>query len=338
MDAETQRRLDQTLAENRALRAALAGHGATPDMVGVSRGMQEIRELVDQISPHNITVLITGESGVGKERVADAIHAGSPRKDAAFVKVNCAALPPTLVESELFGHRRGAFTGATADRAGRFEEAHGGTLLLDEVGDLPLPAQAKLLRALETGEIQRLGADAPNKVDVRILASTNRDVEAEVGAGHFREDLYYRLAVVRMHVPPLRDRPSDIPALVTHFLEGFALESRAMGRAKPVPSVSDAAMNALIARSWRGNVRELMSVLRLAFIRASTGEPLGPEHLEPPRRRERQGVVRTLAEVEREAIHRAVVQANGNMGRAAQMLGIARSTLWRKLKKLERSG
>jgi len=338
MDDQTQRQLIEVLAENRALRAALEGQRDGAAMVGVSVHLQEVRDLVAQIAPHDISVLITGESGVGKERVADAIHVASPRMGGPFVKVNCAALPPTLVESELFGHRRGAFTGATLDRVGRFEEADGGTLLLDEVGDLPLPIQAKLLRVLETGEIQRVGDDGPRTVDVRILAATNREVEVEVASSHFREDLYYRLAGVRVHVPPLRDRPADIPPLVTHFLAGFAEESRAMGRAKPVPPVSDAAMNSLITRGWRGNVRELQSVLRLAFIRVASGDALGPEHLDPPRRRDRSTEVRTLAQVEREAIHRAVVQSNGHMGRAAEMLGIARSTLWRKLKSLEPSG
>src|ERR687893_12831 len=202
----------------REARALRADRGLNADMVGDDPSMGRLRELIARVAGTDARVLISGESGTGKELVATAIHLGSARRDRPFVRVNCAAIPRDLVESEMFGHERGAFTGATERRIGRFELAHGGTLLLDEVGDLGAEAQAKLLRVLEAGEIERVGGGESIPVAVRILAATNRDLRADLGAGRFREDLFFRLHVIPLHLPPLRERPEDIPLLVEHFL------------------------------------------------------------------------------------------------------------------------
>ena len=317
------RELERRLRERRSL------HG----IVGRSRAMQALYDLIEQVAPYELPVLITGESGVGKERFADAIQYLSDRAERPYIKVNCAALSASLVESELFGHRRGAFTGATADRRGRFEEADGGTLLLDEVGELPLPLQAKLLRAIQEGEVQRVGEDRPRKVNVRVIAATNRNVEADVAEARFREDLYYRLAGVRLHVPPLRERPDDIPILAEHFLTRFATESAARGRPHPAPRLSETARQGLVSRPWRGNVRELENVLRLAFIRATPGAPLGPELLTPLPGAPEVSDELNLEALERQAIQRALERTDSNLSAAARLLGIDRTTLWRKLKK-----
>ena len=317
------RELERRLRERRSL------HG----VIGRSRLMQELYDLVEQVAPYDVPVLITGESGVGKERFADALQYLSDRAEKPYIKVNCAALSPSLVESELFGHRRGAYTGATADRRGRFEEADGGTLLLDEVGELPLLLQAKLLRALQEGEVQRVGDDRPRKVDVRVIAATNRAVEADVSEGRFREDLYYRLAGVRVHVPPLRERPEDIPLLAEHFLARFAAESAARGRPRGAVELSPTALDELLARPWRGNVRELENALRLAFIRVPPGQRIGADLLAPlPGAREGSDEL-NLAALERHAIQRALERSEHNLSSAARLLGIDRSTLWRKLRK-----
>jgi two-component system, NtrC family, response regulator HydG len=327
--------LFQDLSEHHALKRALNKRGSLQGIIGASTPMQTLYELVEQIAPYELPVLITGESGVGKERFADAVQHLSARAGKPYVKVNCAALNPSLIESELFGHKRGAFTGATNDRRGSFEEADGGTLLLDEVGELPLGLQAKLLRAIQQGEVQRVGEDRPRFVDVRVIAATNRDIEEDVSAGHFREDLYYRLAGVRVHVPPLRERAEDIPDLVEHFLERFQAEAKERGRPKPVRGLSDDALRALMDLPWRGNVRELENVLRLAWIRSPTGGRIGPEHITQPNAGPRRANAPStnLAELEQQAIRRAMDSSEGNMSAAARMLGIDRSTLWRKLKK-----
>ena len=316
------RELERRLRERRSL------HG----VIGRSRLMQELYDLIEQVAPYDVPVLITGESGVGKERFADALQYLSDRAEKPYIKVNCAALTPSLVESELFGHRRGAYTGATSDRRGRFEEADGGTLLLDEVGELPLLLQAKLLRVLQEGEVQRVGDDRPRKVDVRVVAATNRAVEAEVSEGRFREDLYYRLAGVRVHVPPLRERPEDIPLLAEHFLARFTAESAARGRPRGPIELSAAARDELLGRPWRGNVRELENALRLAFIRVAPGSGIGPELLMPlPGARESSDEL-NLAALERHTIQRALERSSHNLSGAARLLGIDRSTLWRKLR------
>src|SRR6185436_8274645 len=234
--------------EARSLRADL---GLSGEMIGESPALQQVRDLIARVGPTDSRVLITGESGVGKELVAAAMHAMSPRRDKSFVRVNCAAIPRDLVESEMFGHEKGSFTGATERRMGRFELAHTGTLLLDEVGDLGPEAQAKLLRAIEAREIERVGGAQPIKIDVRILAATNKDLQRGVAEGRFREDLYFRLNVIPLPVPPLRDRPSDIPLLVKHF---SALHHVRTGQA-PARWTSDA-VDALGRYRWPGNVRE----------------------------------------------------------------------------------
>lgn len=232
------------------------------DMIGESATMRELYASIEKIAPTKGRVLITGESGTGKELLARAIHRLSPRRDAPFLKINCAAIPATLLESELFGHERGAFTGAQARKKGVFEAADGGTLLLDEIGDMPLDAQAKVLRVLQSGEISRVGSERSVSVDVRIVAATNKDLEQEVAEGHFREDLYFRLNVVPLHCPPLRERPEDIPPLARAFLRQFCLDNGM--REKPI---DDEVLDALATRSWPGNVRELKNIVeRMAIL------------------------------------------------------------------------
>lgn len=325
--------LFRDLSETRRLERDLEARRAFHGIIGAAPVMQSLYDLIEQVAPYELPVLVTGESGVGKERFADAIQSLSDRTRAPYVKVNCAALNPSLVESELFGHRRGAFTGASSDRRGSFEEADGGTLLLDEVGELPLTLQAKLLRAIQQGEIQRVGEDRPRMVDVRVLAATNRDIESDVTDGHFREDLYYRLAGVRVHVPPLRERLEDIPALAEHFLERFTQDAERRGRPKLVSGLSTDALEQLVARPWKGNVRELENVLRLAWIRALPGTEISAAQLQVPGRREPEPEPISLADVEARAIEKAMQRSDGNMAAAARLLGIDRSTLWRKLKR-----
>jgi two-component system nitrogen regulation response regulator NtrX len=233
-------------------------------MVGSSPALQRVRELIDKVGPTAARVLITGENGTGKELVARGLHEASPRHDKAFVEVNCAAIPSELIESELFGHMKGSFTGAFADRAGKFEQADGGTLFLDEVGDMSLSAQAKLLRVLQEGVVTRIGGSKSIEVDVRVLAATNKDLESEISEGRFREDLLYRLNVVPIDVPALRERLEDIPALVTHFAEQLAAGAGVQGR-----KFADEAIRRLQARPWPGHIRELRNAVERALILAS---------------------------------------------------------------------
>jgi two-component system, NtrC family, nitrogen regulation response regulator NtrX len=290
-------------------------------------------------------VLITGESGTGKELVAAAIHHASPRRDRPFVRVNCAAIPRDLVESEMFGHERGSFTGATERRIGRFELAHTGTLFLDEVGDLGAEAQAKLLRAIEAREIERVGGARPIKTDVRILAATNKDLARAVADGSFREDLYFRLNVIPLHVPPLRERPDDIPALVRHF----ALLNRAR-TGRPVSEWSPDALGLLERYNWPGNVRELANIVeRLAILHA--GETLTSHHVHAVLHAQPSGATRTvgvelpttqlttsltdeLDAYERTLILRALSAANGNITAAARRLQTDRPNLYRRMRRL----
>jgi two-component system, NtrC family, nitrogen regulation response regulator NtrX len=232
-------------------------------MVGSSPALQGVRELIAKVGPTAARVLITGENGTGKELVARGLHEASPRRDQAFVEVNCAAIPSELIESELFGHMKGSFTGAFADRAGKFEQADGGTLFLDEVGDMSLSAQAKLLRVLQEGVVTRIGGSKSIEVDVRVLAATNKDLEAEIGEGRFREDLLYRLNVVPIEVPALRDRLEDIPALVTHFAERLGA-----GAGVPGKKFADDTIRRLQSRQWPGNIRELRNAVERALILA----------------------------------------------------------------------
>ncbi|HUQ15971.1 MAG TPA: sigma-54 dependent transcriptional regulator [Gemmatimonadales bacterium] len=239
-------------------------------MVGTSPALDEVRELVAKVGPTAARVLITGENGTGKELVARALHEASPRRDQAFVEVNCAAIPSELIESELFGHMKGSFTGAFADRAGKFEQADGGTLFLDEVGDMSLPAQSKLLRVLQEGVVTRIGGSKSIQVDVRVLAATNKDLESEIAEGRFREDLLYRLNVVPIEVPALRERLEDVPALVGHFAEQLASSAGVPGK-----KFSEDAVRRLQARPWPGNIRELRNAVERALILAS-GKVVAP--------------------------------------------------------------
>jgi two-component system nitrogen regulation response regulator NtrX len=247
--------------ENERLREAAATRYA---MVGESPALHGVRELIARVGPTNARVLITGENGTGKELVARALHDASPRRGRAFIEVNCAAIPSELIESELFGHMKGSFTGAFADRAGKFEQADGGTLFLDEIGDMSLPAQAKLLRVLQEGVVTRIGGVKSIHVDVRVIAATNKDLGLEIAEQRFREDLLYRLNVVEIHVPPLRERLEDVPALVAHFTQQLSAEAGIAGR-----HFGDEAVRRLQSRQWPGNIRELRNAVERALILAS---------------------------------------------------------------------
>jgi two-component system nitrogen regulation response regulator NtrX len=250
----------ELVGENARLREAAESRYM---MVGESPALRGVRELISKVGPTAARVLITGENGTGKELVARALHEASPRRDGAFVEVNCAAIPSELIESELFGHMKGSFTGAFADRVGKFEQADGGTLFLDEVGDMSLSAQAKLLRVLQEGVVTRIGGSKSIQVDVRVLAATNKDLESEIVEGNFREDLLYRLNVVPIEVPPLRDRLEDVPALVTHFADRLAASAGVPGK-----KFADEAIRRLQSRPWPGNIRELRNAVERALILA----------------------------------------------------------------------
>ena len=299
-------------------------------MVGVSRAAREVFAAIQRVSLSDYPVLVTGESGTGKELVAGAIHAESSRRAGAFVPVNCGAIPETIVESELFGHVRGAFTGAIRDKKGRFELAHQGTLFLDEVGELPLPIQAKLLRVLETQRFGRVGDEREIQVDVRIVSATNRDLRRMVRDGDFREDLFYRLCVVPLDLPPLRERREDIPLLIDHALERIARETGRAGL-----RVGGDALDVLRAYGWPGNVRELINALQYASVRC-TGTEIGAEHL-PPEVREGTAPSRVPAtpradrryKLTADAVDRALAETGGNKAEAARRLGVGRATLYR---------
>ena len=326
--------------EARALRADL-GLGA--EMIGDSPAMQRVRELIGRVAPTDSRVLITGESGVGKELVAAAIHGASARRDRAFVRVNCAAIPRDLVESEMFGHEKGSFTGATERRIGRFELAHQGTLLMDEVGDLGAEAQAKLLRAIEAREIERVGGSQPIRVDVRIISATNKDLTRAVSDGRFRDDLLFRLNVIPLAVPPLRERPSDIPLLVRHF---SALHHVRTGQAPP--RWTPEAVNALARYRWPGNVRELANIIeRLAITHTGADvteddvravlpverTAAAPAPLPDPASLDR-SLTETLDEYERMLIARALSMSAGNVAEAARKLKTDRPNLYRRMRRL----
>jgi two-component system NtrC family response regulator/two-component system response regulator HydG len=295
------------------------------NIVGDAPELQAVYEVVKRAAPTRATVLILGESGTGKELIAQALHEESPRRDRPFIKVSCAALSETLLESELFGHEKGAFTGAIGRREGRFELADGGTLFLDEIGDISPALQIKLLRVLQQKEFERVGGVSTLKVDVRLVAATNRDLASEVKNGKFREDLYYRLNVVAVTLPPLRQRKGDIPALVSHFVEKYG-----KAYAKEIRGLAPGTLNALLAHDWPGNVRELENVVERAVVLAKglemTADDLPPT-LRGPRPRERTpGALipgATLYEIEREAILRTLEMVGGSTSRAAEILGIS---------------
>ncbi|HKI94770.1 MAG TPA: sigma-54 dependent transcriptional regulator [Gemmatimonadales bacterium] len=311
------------------------------DVVAESPAMRRMLDLAARVAAHSTTVLITGESGTGKEVLARAIHRMSARREGPFVAVNCGAIPENLLESELFGYVRGAFTGATADHAGLFEEAEGGTILLDEIGDLPAALQVKLLRVLQEGEIRRVGDRATRQVDARVLAATARDLEADLETGRFREDLYYRLNVVRLHIPPLRDRPEDIAPLAA------ALLARAGQRAGRPLSLTPGALAALKRRTWAGNVRELENAIERAAVLSPDGviaaenvaaNGATPERAPAPAPDHNGSAPVALKDAvraaERAAVQRALGAAGGNRGEAAQLLGVSLRTLYYKLRDL----
>ncbi len=327
--------------ENAVLRQALEKQHTFRDLVSRSGAMQAVFELARSAARANSTVLILGESGSGKEVLARAIHAESPRAAAPFVEVSCAALTESLLESELFGHERGAFTGATARRKGKFEVAHGGTLFLDEIGDIGPKLQLDLLRVLEERRFNRLGGNEPIEVDVRIIAATNRDLKKAVASGTFREDLFYRLDVIPITLPPLRDRKEDIPLLVDRFLERLSIEMK-----KPLEGVSTEAMEALLDQPWRGNVRELRNVLeRGAVVARGPVVQLGDLGLPPKGAAQAPaqggaGPLPSLDEVEKRHIASVLASTGGNVSQAARVLGIDRVTLYNKMRKyaLRRDG
>jgi two-component system nitrogen regulation response regulator NtrX len=331
--------LVRTQAENRALKAQLAPQ---QKLIGTSPEMDLVRQAIDQVATTEARVLILGDSGTGKELVANAIHRQSPRANGPFVSVNCAAIPRDLVESEMFGHEKGSFTGATARRIGRFEVADGGTLFLDEIGDLQLEAQAKLLRVLESGEIQRIGAERTLKVDIRVLAATNRRLEEAVAEGSFREDLYFRLNVFPIEIPPLRARIGDLPELVSHLAARL--------RPRRPPHFTPAALDALARHAWPGNIRELGNIVeRLLIIggdevtadlvpRVLTNLPETPTAVREPVEVLDTDDTRSLNErldgYERDQIAGALTAANGNVAEAARLLQTDRGNLYRRMRRL----
>ncbi|RMG46865.1 MAG: sigma-54-dependent Fis family transcriptional regulator [Acidobacteria bacterium] len=337
-------RLSRQLDEYRAIEETLSEEGSFEGMIGRSGSMLELFRKIRQVAPARSSVLIVGESGTGKELVARAIHRHSPRARETFLPVDCAAIPSEMLESELFGHEKGAFTGAQARKPGKFELADGGTLFLDEIGELPLGLQSKLLRVLETQTFMRVGGTSEVKVDVRVLAATNRDLAAMAERGEFRHDLYYRLAVVTLKIPPLRERPDDIPLLATAFLERMAVENDR----KP-PRLTPEAMELLRVAPWPGNVRELRNMMESLVI-LHAGEEIRPSHLpeelrrmarEPARASSPMGIGlagRTMEEIEREAILHTLEKTGGNRTQAAEMLGIGLRTLQRKLKQYRKEG
>jgi len=321
-------------AETQLLRARLDEKYRFENIVGRSPEMLEVFRLVEQVAPSQASILITGESGTGKELIAQAIHQRSPRRDAPFVKVSCAALPETLLESELFGHERGAFTGALARRAGRFEIAASGTIFLDEIGDIPAGMQIKLLRFLQERQFERLGGNQTLTVDVRVITATHRDLKHLIQEGKFRDDLYYRLNVIEIPLPPLRARSQDIPLLVDHFIRRFATANN-----KEVVGVTDETLAALMAYAWPGNVRELEHAIERAVILSRDKKldlSLFPNlpHSEARPQRQTGPVVpgATLEEIERDAILRTLEAVGGSTSRAAAVLKVSPRTIQYKVK------
>jgi DNA-binding NtrC family response regulator len=315
----------------RALQHRVQRLEGTPRLIGNTPAMQKVRILIEKVAPTNSTVLILGETGTGKELVARALHDNSNRAENPFVAINCGALPETLIESELFGHRKGAFTGADDHRVGLFEVAHGGTIFLDEIGELPKAMQAKLLRVLESGEIRRVGENKTTLVDVRVVCATHRDLQAMVAEEEFREDLMYRINPFEIHLPALRERVQDVPDLARHLL------ARHRKRPASEAQIAEDAIEVLLSHVWPGNVRELANVIEHATILCDSG-PIRAEHL--PQQlysRQLQGAARgkrgviTLRDLEMEAIHEALERNDGNKPKAADELGISLKTLYNKL-------
>jgi DNA-binding NtrC family response regulator len=329
------------------LREQLASHRPFERLVGSSRAMGEVTRLIKQVSPTDATVMILGESGTGKELVAEAVHRSSERRDGPLVKLNCAAIPETLLESELFGHERGAFTGAVAEKIGKFELADGGTIFLDEIGEMPLNLQANLLRVLQEREIERVGGTKTISVDVRLVAASNRDLQAEVRAGRFREDLFFRLNVVPVRVPPLRERPEDIPLLIEHFLQVYSQQFQ-----KEVIEMTPEALAWCETYPWPGNVRELENVIQRGLLiatdrvfgvsclpqaQASTANALS--HLVDPALLTdfsttlSEKIEQVTEEIEATVIRAALAKVEGKRQEAASLLGISRKSLFNKMMK-----
>jgi DNA-binding NtrC family response regulator len=335
-------RLEGVLDEGQAVRIPDTGSAGqvddSPVLLGESPAMSQVFETIARVARSGATVLLTGESGTGKEVVARALHGASDRRDRPFIAVNCAAIPEHLLESELFGHEKGAFTGAVARRVGRFERAHGGTLFLDEIGDMSLVLQAKVLRALEERVVEPVGGEAAHAVDVRVIAATNRELAGAIREGGFREDLYYRLAVVELHLPPLRERGPDLRTLALHFARQAALR-----HGRPVKSITARALRRIEEAPWPGNVRELRNVLDRAVLLAS-GESIrstdlrigaaAPSAAAKTDHDEHVGYSPglSLAEVESDHVRRVLESVGGHMARAAETLGIHRNTLTRKVR------
>jgi two-component system NtrC family response regulator len=336
----TSLRLWRVIKENRFLSAELQAKFGPSDLIGKSRAINQVRDLIQKVAGTKATVLVTGESGTGKELVARAVHAQSPRRDKPMISVNCSALAETLLESELFGHERGAFTGATSQRKGRFEIADGGTLFLDEVGEMSPAVQVTLLRVLQNREFERVGGNKTIKVDVRVIAASNRDLKEEVARGGFREDLYYRLNVVHIEVPPLRDRREDLPLLIRYFLEKFAKELN-----KETPTVSPEAMAAIGDYPWPGNIRELENMLERAVIlssgssiqvedlplhpRTPVGQDWSADQIIPPGLK----LNAVLEMVEKKMILNALAKAGHVQSHAAELLGIEKNLFKYKMRK-----
>jgi DNA-binding NtrC family response regulator len=317
------------LRENKRLREQVAGLGFT-ELVGESRSMKELQAMIARVAPLDTTVLLQGETGTGKELVARLIHRGSMRRKAAFLPVNCGAIAETLLESELFGHEAGAFTGADRRKQGLFEAVAGGTLFLDEINATSLQFQVKLLRVLQEGEILRVGATAPVRVDVRIIAAANASLESEVEQGRFRRDLLYRLNVITVDIPPLRKRQTDIPLLAHHFCNKYSQRYQ-----KPIKSITGDVLERLLQYSWPGNVRELENVVERAVIMADS-DRIRSVHL--PNRPESASLpddfcnrLVSLADMEKMLIERTLQSLNGHKGRTAEILGISPTSLWRKM-------
>jgi two-component system, NtrC family, response regulator AtoC len=342
-----QRRLK---SENAYLRAQLEERYRFEGVIGKGRAMSRLFQLLETVAPTSSTILITGETGTGKEVVARAIHQGSTRRAQRFVAINCTAIPETLLEAELFGHVRGAFTGAVGNRQGRLEQAHRGTLFLDEVGNMSAALQMKLLRVLQEREFERVGESHTTKVDVRIIAATNSDLRRLVADGQFREDLFYRLNVIPVELPPLRDRKEDIPLLVQHFLDKFRAEGIAAGASRAPLTVAQDAMRRLMSYSWPGNVRQLENAVERAVAISAGRAQIDAADLPAEVQQAREPALTStmalpdegldlevfVATVERELIQRSLERTGGNKGQAARLLNLKRTTLVEKLKRLNR--
>lgn len=341
--------IHEIVKENSFLREAITTQYNFCNIIGKSQPMQELYSIIKKVAPTGANILIEGESGTGKELVAKSIHYNSPRKNAPLVSVNCSAFAETLLESELFGHEKGAFTGASAMKKGRFELADKGSIFLDEIGELPLNIQVKLLRVLQEKTVERVGGTVPIEVDFRLIAATNRNLEEEVKKGRFREDLYYRLNVVRAVIPSLRDRKGDIPLLINHFLEKYSHERKLTEQLEslaPLEGVSPEAAKMLFDYAWPGNVRELENLIERAVI-LSTGKFITPADLPLQIRKgissqlnldgipENAGLNETLAAVEKRMLQKAMAQAGNIQTKAAEILGIGKSGLNQKLKKYD---